>query len=128
MHHGTMTKIIGFRNRLRSLGTGIVATVGTILHIILIILVSITKLILGCLVLTSFTSWIILGAVVSPALFILGTGLIPLEIIIFLITGETKVFTILYKLGMKYWDINVYPGKVSFDLLDLIEKPWVLND
>jgi hypothetical protein len=121
-----MTKIIGFKNRLLGLLVGAYGVITALLYSILIILVVVAKFILGCLGIVSFGLWSILGVIISPALFILGAGLIPLEIILFLIIGETKAFTILYKIGMKYWDINVYPGKASLDLFNLIEKPWVI--
>ena len=117
-HSGTMTKISGFKNRLMGLFIGAYI-------VILIVLVTITKFILGCLELIILGLWIFSGVIVSPALFILGAGLIPLEIILFLIIGETKVFTVLYELGMKYWSVDVFLGKVSLDLFDLIEKPWM---
>ena len=121
-----MTKIIGFKNRLMGLLSGAYSVIIGLLYSILIVLVVIAKFIVGCLGIISFGLWIILGVIVFTALFILGAGLIPLEIILFLITGETKVFTILYELGTKYWDVNVYPGKISLDLFYLIEKPWVI--
>ena len=117
-HSGTMTKISGFKNRLMGLFIGAYI-------VILVVLVTITKFILGCLELIILGLWIFSGVIVSPALFILGAGLIPLEIILFLIIGETKVFTVLYELGMKYWSVDVFLGKVSLDLFDLIEKPWM---
>ena len=123
-----MTKIIGFRNRLANLGTGIVATVGTILYIILIILVAITK---GIFCVISFFYIILValfGIALSPTLVVLGVGLLPLEIIIFLITGETKSFTILYELVVNYWDSDNYPYKLLDDIYNWLEKPWVLND
>lgn len=121
-----MTKIIGFKNRLGSLGFGIVATVRTILYVILIILVAITK---GIFYIISFF-YIILaalfGAVLFPTLVVLGVGLLPLEIIIFLITGETKVFTILYELAVKYWKCDNYPYKLFEDIISWLEKSWVI--
>ena len=121
-----MTKIIGFKNRLMGLLFGAYSVIIKLLFLILIALVVIAKFIVVCLGIISLVLWAIFGVIVSPALFILGVGLIPLEIILFLITGETKVFTILYELGIKYWDLDVYPGKVSSDLFDLVEKPWVI--
>ena len=120
-----MTKIIGFKNRLMKLLFWAYSVIIELLYLILIVLVVIAKFIVVCLGIISLVLWAIFGAVISPVLFILGAGLIPLEIILFLITGETKVFTILYELGIKYWGVDVYPGKVSFDLFDLVEKPWV---
>lgn len=120
-----MTKIIGFRNRLTSLGTGIVATVGTILFVILIILVAITK---GIFCIISFVYIVLValfGIALSPTLIILGVGLLPLEIIIFLITGETKAFTILYELVVNYWDDNNYPYKLLDDIYNWLDKPWI---
>jgi len=121
-----MTKIIGFKNRLGSLGFGIVATVSTILYIILIILVAITK---GIFYIISFFYIILValfGITLSPTLVVLGVGLLPLEIIIFLITGETKVFIILYKLAVKYWNGDNYPIKLFEDICNWLEKPWVI--
>ena len=114
-----MTKIIGFRNRLMGLLSGAYRVISALLYLILIAL----KIIVVCLGIISFGLWIILGVIISPVLFIFGVGLIPLEIILFLITGETKVFTILYELGMKYWDVDAYPGKIPYDLFFLVEKP-----
>ena len=119
-----MTKIIGFKNRLMGLLSGAYSVIVTLLHAIFIVLVVIAKFILVSLGIISFGLWIIFGVIVFPVLFILGAGLIPLEIILFLITGETKVFTILYELGIKYWDVNAFPGKVSLELFDLAVKPW----
>ena len=120
-----MTKIIGFRNRLGSLGTGVVVTVETILVVILSILVAITK---GIFYVISFFYIILValfGAALSPALVVLGIGLLPLEIIIFLITGETKAFTILYELVVKYWNCNNYPIKLFIDVCIWLDKPWI---
>lgn len=120
-----MTKIIGFKNRLGSLGFGIVATISTILYVILIILVAITK---GIFYIISFFYIILValfGVALSPTLVVLGIGLLPLEIIIFLITGETNVFTILYKLVVKYWDDDNYPIKLFEDICNWLEKPWI---
>ena len=120
-----MTKIIGFRNRLESLGFGIVATVETILYVILIILVAITK---GIFCIISFF-YIVLaalfGVALSPTLVVLGVGLLPLEIIIFLIAGETKAFTILYELAVRYWDSDNYPYKLLDDIYSWLDKPWI---
>lgn len=126
MHPGTMTKIIGFRNRLESLRTGIVATVGTILYAIVIILAAITK---GIFYIVSFVYIVLvalLGIALSPTLIILGVGLLPLEVIIFLITGETRVFSILYELVAKYWDDENYPIKLLDDIYNWLEKPWTI--
>ena len=121
-----MTKIIGFRNRLESLRTGIVATVGTILYAIVIILAAITK---GIFYIVSFIYIILvalLGIALSPTLIILGVGLLPLEVIIFLITGETRAFSILYELVAKYWDDENYPIKLLDDIYNWLEKPWTI--
>ena len=120
-----MTKIIGFRDRLASLGTGIVATVGTILYIILIILVAITKVIFYVILFFYIVLAALFGVALSPTLVVLGVGLLPLEIIIFLITGETKAFTILYELAVKYWDGDNYPIKSFDDIYNWIDKPWI---
>jgi uncharacterized Tic20 family protein len=90
-----MTKIIGFRDRLRSLGFGIVATVETILYVILIILVAITKAIFYII---SFF-YIILAVLSSVAL--------------------------LYELAVNYWDGDNYPYKLFEDICNWLEKPWV---
>ena len=123
-----MTRIIGFRNRLASLGAGIVATVEAILYVILIILVVITK---GIFYIISFFYIILValfGVALSPTLVVLGVGLLPLEIIIFLITGETKAFTILYGLVVKYWKCDNYPIKLLIGFYNWLDKPWLLND
>lgn len=120
-----MTKIIGFRNRLASLSTGIVATVGTILFVILNILVAITKGIFYILSLFYIILIVLFGVALSPTLVVLGVGLLPLEIIIFLITGETKAFTILYELIVKYWDDDYYPIKLLVDILNWLDEPWI---
>lgn len=121
-----MTKIIGFRNRLASLGTGIVATVGTLLYVILIILVAITKTIFYIISLFYVTLVVLFGAVLSPTLVVLEIGLLPLEIIIFLITGETKAFPNLYELIVKYWDYDNYPIKLLDDIYTWLDRPWVI--
>jgi hypothetical protein len=123
-----MTKIIGFRDRLRSLGFGIVATVETILYVILIILVAITKAIFYIISFFYIILAVLFGIALFPTLVVLGVGLLPLEIIIFLITGETKAFTILYELAVNYWDWDNYPYKLFEDICHWLEKPWVLND
>ena len=113
-----MTRIIGFRNRLASLGAGIVATVEAILYVILIILVVITK---GIFYIISFFYIILValfGVALSPTLVVLGVGLLPLEIIIFLITGETKA----------YWKCDNYPIKLLIGFYNWLDKPWLLND
>lgn len=120
-----MTKIIGFRNRLRSLGFGIVSTVRTILYVILSILVVITKAIFYIISFFYIILVALFGVALSPTLVVLGVGLLPLEIIIFLITGETKVFTILYEFAVNYWDCDNYPYKLFEDIYNWLEKPWV---
>lgn len=120
-----MTRIIGFRNRLENLRTGTIATVGTILYVILIILVAITK---GIFCIISFIYIVLValfGIALSPTLVVLGVGLLPLEIIIFLITGETKAFTILYELVVNYWDEDNYPFKLLDDIYNWLDKPWI---
>ena len=119
-----MTKIIGFKNRLGSLYTGIVATVEIILDVILIILVAITKGIFYCISIFYIILVALFGAALSPTLVVLGVGLLPLEIIILLITGETEVFTILYELIVKYWNSDNYPIKLLTHLYDWLDRPW----
>ena len=123
-----MTRIIGFRNRLASLGAGIVATVETILWTILIILVAITKGIFRIISFVYIVLVALFGIALSPTLVVLGVGLLPLEVIIFLITGETRAFTILYELVIKYWDDDNYPNKLLDDIYSWLDKPWLLND
>lgn len=120
-----MTKIIGFKNRLGSLGFGIVATVKTILYVILTILTAITKVIFYIISFFYIVLVALFGVVLSPTLVVLGVGLLPLEIIIFLITGETKAFTILYELAVNYWDGDNYPYKLFENIYKWLEKPWV---
>ncbi len=120
-----MTKIIGFRDRLVSLGAGM----ATILFVIPVTLVAaITKVIFYIISIFYIILVALFGVALSPTLVVLGVGLLPLEIIIFLITGETKAFTILYELVVKYWDGDNYPIKLLDDIYNWLEKPWVLND
>jgi hypothetical protein len=120
-----MTRIIGFRNRLVSLGTGIVATAEAILYAILIILVVITKGIFYGISFFYIILFALFGVALSPTLVVLGVGLLPLEVIIFLITGETKAFTVLYELIEKYWSCDYYPIKLLTYLYNWLEKPWI---
>lgn len=124
-HPGTMTKIIGFRKRLGFLGTGIVVSVGSFLYIILIVLVAITKAIFYIISFFYIILVALFGAALSPTLVVLGVGLLPLETIIFLITGKTRAFTILYRIVVEYWDCDNYPIKLLKDICNWLNKRWV---
>lgn len=72
--------------------------------------------------------YILFSSIISLILVCLSIGLMPLEIIAFLISGNTAIFSIPYKLISRIWDEDKYPIRLRDKLFGLLDRSWLFID
>lgn len=103
-------------------------TIYIIFLLINIVLSCIGKILLFLFTVFLIPVYVLLGLITSLVLVCLSIGLMPLEIIVFLIFGNTAIFSIPYKLISRIWDEDKYPIRLRDKLFGLLDRSWLFID
>jgi hypothetical protein len=100
-------------------------TILVILYLINVVLSCTGKILLFFSTLFFIPVYILLALIISLVLVCLSIGLMPLEIIAFLISGNTAIFSIPYKIISRIWDEDEYPIRLRDGMFELLDRSWI---